>query len=383
MHKQDNMYYHRFSIREHKLVLAGNADGISHLFIDNATKTFTIDEAWKSSELYFSEAIKQLEEFFDGKRTTFNLKLNSRGTDYQKKVWQALEAIPYGECYSYKDVATLIGNPKASRAVGLANNRNPIPLLIPCHRVVGSNKKLVGYAYGLELKQELIDHELINKMFQKLAAYYGKINRNDLGNRKSWWPAKNSFEMMLGAILTQNTNWKNVEKALANLQEQLSPQFILDTKLEDLAELIRPSGYHNQKAMKLKNLTIWFKSYDFEIEKAKQKDLVCLREELLNINGVGGETADSILVYALNKTSFVIDAYTRRIIHRMGILVPDKYDDFREMMERFVPRNVDTYDYFHGLIVEHAKAFCTKNPQCELCPLKPHCKQNIEPSQKK
>ena len=102
----------------------------------------------------------------------------------------------------------MLGNPKASRAVGLANNRNPIPIIVPCHRVVGSNKQLVGYAFGLELKQQLIELEKINRVFMRLANHYGSL---------LWWPADHAFEMMVGAILTQNTNWKNVEKALANI----------------------------------------------------------------------------------------------------------------------------------------------------------------------
>jgi len=108
------------------------------------------------------KAIKQLNEYFDGKRQTFDFATNAKGTEFQKRVWLALQNIPYGELYSYKQIAEIIGNPKASRAVGMANNKNSLPIVIPCHRVVGSNGKLVGYAYGLDMKKCLIDIEKAN-----------------------------------------------------------------------------------------------------------------------------------------------------------------------------------------------------------------------------
>ena len=104
----------------------------------------------------------QLNEYFDGKRQTFDFATNAKGTEFQKRVWIALQNIPYGELYSYKQIAEIIGNPKASRAVGMANNKNSLPIVIPCHRVVGSNGKLVGYAYGLDMKKYLIDIEKSN-----------------------------------------------------------------------------------------------------------------------------------------------------------------------------------------------------------------------------
>lgn len=105
------------------------------------------------------EAKKQIDEYFKGKRKKFELKLKIEGTDFQKKVWNALLEIPYGETRSYKQIAEMIGNPKAFRAVGLANNKNKIGIIIPCHRVIGANGKLVGYASGLENKRFLLDLE--------------------------------------------------------------------------------------------------------------------------------------------------------------------------------------------------------------------------------
>jgi len=105
---------------------------------------------------------KQLEEYFAGKRKTFDLPLAPRGTDFQQRVWKALQEIPYGETRTYGEIAAAVGNPKAARAVGMANNRNPIGIIVPCHRVVGANGKLVGYAGGMEKKEWLLELEKQN-----------------------------------------------------------------------------------------------------------------------------------------------------------------------------------------------------------------------------
>lgn len=108
------------------------------------------------------EANKQLNEYFSASRKTFSLPLNPSGTDFQKKVWKTLLTIPYGESRSYKDIALLIENPKAYRAIGMANNKNPISIFIPCHRVIGANGKLVGYGGGLAIKKYLLELEQNN-----------------------------------------------------------------------------------------------------------------------------------------------------------------------------------------------------------------------------
>ncbi len=105
------------------------------------------------------QAAAELREYFAGERREFTVPLAPKGTPFQQKVWAALQAIPYGERRSYKDVAVMVGNEKACRAVGMANNRNPLPIFIPCHRVVGANGKLVGYAGGLEVKSYLLELE--------------------------------------------------------------------------------------------------------------------------------------------------------------------------------------------------------------------------------
>lgn len=157
------MYYDKFTTQLAEqacsIILVGDEQGICQLLIDNGTKKIVIAGQWTHSSTFFSEAKLQLREFFAGERQTFELDLNPAGTAFQRSVWQQLRAIPFGELHSYKDIATALGNPKASRAVGMANNKNPIPIIIPCHRVIGADKKLVGYAYGLPMKKQLIELE--------------------------------------------------------------------------------------------------------------------------------------------------------------------------------------------------------------------------------
>lgn len=112
-----------------------------------------------SSSLVIDECIKELDEYFNKKRKVFNVPIKLNGTLFQMKVFEVLKSIPYGHTLSYKDVAILIGNPKASRAVGNVCNKNPIMIVVPCHRVIGKNGKLVGFAYGTDLKEELLELE--------------------------------------------------------------------------------------------------------------------------------------------------------------------------------------------------------------------------------
>ena len=112
----------------------------------------------KNTEI-LNETEKQLNEYFCGKRKNFNVPINPKGTEFQKQVWNELLKIPYGQTVTYKQIAQKIEKPNASRAVGMANHNNPIAIIVPCHTVVGSNNKLVGYAFGLEKKQFLLDLE--------------------------------------------------------------------------------------------------------------------------------------------------------------------------------------------------------------------------------
>ncbi|WP_251859654.1 methylated-DNA--[protein]-cysteine S-methyltransferase [Clostridium sp. Marseille-Q2269] len=141
-----------------KIVIIENGKFITNVKFDkNIPENINIFE----SEI-LKNAHNQLKEYFRGERKEFNLPLDPQGTEFQKKVWEELQKIPYGQTCSYKDIAVSIGNEKASRAVGMANNKNPIPIFIPCHRVIGANGNLVGYAGGLEIKEILLNTEKEN-----------------------------------------------------------------------------------------------------------------------------------------------------------------------------------------------------------------------------
>lgn len=161
-------YYTRFNSPLCEIILVGDEQGLSrlHLETDGGQRQFHFQQNWQRNDVFFSEVIKQLNEYFNGQRHTFDIKTNPQGTPFQRRVWQQLTTIGYGERRSYKDVASAIGNDKASRAVGMANNKNPLPLIIPCHRVVGSNGKLTGFAHGLEMKEQLLELEQQNAAIQ-------------------------------------------------------------------------------------------------------------------------------------------------------------------------------------------------------------------------
>lgn len=143
-----------------KIGVVENEGQITNLYLES-------DELPTDLEIRETEVLKtagkQLLEYFTGRRKNFELPLAPAGTEFQRRVWQALCHIPYGETVSYKEIAKKINNDKATRAVGMANHRNPIPIFIPCHRVIGANGKLVGYGGGLEIKKALLELEYLNK----------------------------------------------------------------------------------------------------------------------------------------------------------------------------------------------------------------------------
>ncbi|MBL4952437.1 endonuclease III domain-containing protein [Neobacillus sp. YIM B02564] len=209
------------------------------------------------------------------------------------------------------------------------------------------------------------DYQII---YEKLYRYYGP---------QGWWPAKTAFEMMIGAILVQNTSWRNVEKALSNLKPFLSPAKIEKLSFDELAELIRPSGFFKMKAQRIKAFMEWLKAYEYDLSQIKMKDCNELRDELLAVKGIGSETADVILLYAFDQPVFVADAYARRIFFRLGINLPKSYDSFRLEVERALPRDLAMFNEFHALLVEHAKEHCKKAPICDGCPLASICDRRL------
>jgi len=188
-----------------------------------------------------------------------------------------------------------------------------------------------------------------------------------------WWPADTPFEVMVGAILTQNAAWPNVERAITNLKRsrKLDPKSIRALSDAELQRLIRPSGFFRVKAKRLRSFVDYFVSrYQGSIARVRRAPLDRLRLELLAVHGVGPETADSILLYALNKPVFVIDAYTRRILERHGLTRRKaRYDDVRAMLEDNLPRRVELYNEYHALLVRLAKTHCRSKPRCNGCPL--------------
>ncbi len=157
------MYYHIIESPTGPILLAGDEEGLKHLiFLKGKSKDkdkFKIPDGWVENKKFFREISRQLEAYFAGELKSFDVKLAPEGTEFQKAVWNALKEIPYGETRTYKDIAESIGNPKAYRAVGLANNRNPIAIIVPCHRVIGADGKLTGYAGGLDVKEFLLKLE--------------------------------------------------------------------------------------------------------------------------------------------------------------------------------------------------------------------------------
>lgn len=150
-----SIFYYETIIGE--IGIADNGKGITNIYIKNKLK-IEKDIEIRETKL-IKEAVNQLNEYFSGERINFSISLDPEGTEFQHKVWNELINIPYGETRTYKEIAEKIGNSKAARAIGMANNKNPILMMIPCHRVVGKNKSLVGYAGGLEMKERLLEIE--------------------------------------------------------------------------------------------------------------------------------------------------------------------------------------------------------------------------------
>lgn len=203
------------------------------------------------------------------------------------------------------------------------------------------------------------------EMFNLLSDYFGPRN---------WWPAETELEVMIGAVLTQNTNWKNVEKAIANLKkkELLAIENLYAIRASELAQEIRPAGYYNIKAKRLKHLINFIvEAYNGNLSSLLGDETQALREGLLSVNGIGPETADSILLYAANRPVFVIDTYTHRIISRHGMA--EEQTTYRELQDLFMDNLSEDpllFNEFHALIVETGKEFCRKKPLCENCPLR-------------
>ncbi|MCM8796071.1 MAG: endonuclease III domain-containing protein [Candidatus Omnitrophica bacterium] len=206
----------------------------------------------------------------------------------------------------------------------------------------------------------------LRQIYRKLYAKFGP---------QHWWPGDSPFEVMVGAILTQNTNWANVEKAINNLKKHnlLNPQKLNTLSLKKLASYIVACGYYNIKAKRLKEFLKFFcQEYKGNPKKMAKTDTQELRRKLLKVSGIGPETADSILLYALGKPVFVIDAYTKRILLRHNLIKEDAdYTKVQNLFMKNLKPDVKLFNEYHALLVRLGKDFCLKRrPRCEMCPLK-------------
>ncbi|MGR0479958.1 MAG: endonuclease III domain-containing protein [Candidatus Electronema sp. V4] len=203
----------------------------------------------------------------------------------------------------------------------------------------------------------------LNEIYDRLLAHFGP---------QHWWPGDSPFEIMVGAVLTQNTNWQNVEKAIANLKAagQLDPAQLAALSTEELAELIRPAGYHNLKAARLKNLLALIEEQG-GVEALLAQPTATLRELLLRVKGIGPETADSIVLYAASRPVFVVDTYTHRIFSRHGLISEDSdYFQMQELFMTHLEEDAAFFNEYHALFVRVGKEFCRKStPKCDGCPL--------------
>lgn len=211
----------------------------------------------------------------------------------------------------------------------------------------------------------------IREIYSKLLAANGK---------QRWWPGDSVFEIMVGAVLTQNTAWTNVERAIANLAQvrALTPEAIVRAHPRRLGKWLRPSGYFNIKSRRLKAMCRWLIGQG-GIRKIARFPTDELRRALLAVHGIGPETADDILLYAFNRPVFVIDAYTRRIFSRLGMIKgSENYELLKRLFEESLEPDPQLFNEYHALIVIHGKNICRKKPRCDICVLASRCPASIE-----
>ncbi|MEW6531792.1 MAG: endonuclease III domain-containing protein [Thermodesulfobacteriota bacterium] len=231
---------------------------------------------------------------------------------------------------------------------------------------VAANDKIKTREVNPRITKEDAVGEHLMRMYQAMRAHFGHRN---------WWPGNSAFEVCVGAVLTQNTAWRNVAQAISNLKDAaaLDPFRIYELSHDELAALIHPAGYFNVKATRLGNFVEHLiLCHNGDLDALFDSPVEALRQELLSINGVGKETADSIILYAAGKLIFVVDAYTRRVLGRHG-LVDDKadYDTVQALFHAHIPSDVDLYNDFHAQFVAVGHWYCKRVPLCDSCPLGP------------
>ncbi len=213
-----------------------------------------------------------------------------------------------------------------------------------------------------------------------LEAIYRRLYRTF--GPQHWWPGETPFEIAVGALLTQNTSWSNASRAVQALKQRglLRASRIRGLPLRRLALLIRSSGYFNQKAKRLKRFVRYLlERYAGRVEKMRGVPLPRLRGELLGIPGIGPETADSILLYALGKPTFVGDAYTHRVLARHSLIPRNaSYGEIQALFMNNLRPSTARFNEFHALLVALGKNLCRPHPRCHLCPLRKIGKLRLE-----
>jgi len=212
----------------------------------------------------------------------------------------------------------------------------------------------------------LTPDNLLEELYRALRAAFG---------HRAWWPGDTPLEIMVGAVLTQRTNWRNVEKAIAALKQAgaLDARVLAEMPSERLQDLIRTAGYYRQKSARLVRLAAWLvESADGSPDGLRNVSTDRLRAELLSLNGIGPETADSILLYALDRPLFVVDAYTMRVLARHELVYPDcGYAELQDFCASQLPEDVELYKDYHAQFVELGKRCCRPRPLCASCPARP------------
>jgi len=222
-----------------------------------------------------------------------------------------------------------------------------------------------------------------NVTYRLMNLYQAMYNANGY---LDWWPGDTELEICIGAILTQNTAWNNVEKAISNLKREgmLDVERILSSSTDEIANLIRPSGYFNQKALYLIEFCKFLQ--DNQLDSLKVMEAQDVRGRLLNVKGIGKETADSIMLYALGFPIFVVDAYTKRLLSRVGLTSNNaSYDDIQDLFMENLVTDIELFNDYHAQIVEIGKNYCRKHPKCDLCPIRINglCTWSINKSSRK
>lgn len=206
-----------------------------------------------------------------------------------------------------------------------------------------------------------------SQIYEKLYKTYGK---------PCWW-SDDPYQVMVQSILVQNTTWTSVEKVTEILGNQMNPEYIDRLEVADLESVIRPCGFAKRKAETIKHITAWYETYKYDVENIREKNKSEIRKELTSIKGIGAETADVILVYAIHKASFVIDAYTRRFLERMEYSFHSD-EDIRSFFEEGLGDDYQLYGWFHWLILDHGIHFCKKVPKCNGCSFQRECSEFVE-----